>query len=92
MLRTLQDAGFAGKVKFIGFDSSPKLVDGLKSGEINALILQDPYRIGYESVKTIVAKIKGESVEARIDTGSTVVDKSNMDQPDIAKLVSPPKI
>lgn len=92
MLRTLQDAGFAGKVKFIGFDSSTKLVDGLKSGEINALILQDPYKIGYESVKTIVAKIKGQPVEARIDTGSTVVDKSNMDQPDIAKLVSPPKI
>ncbi|MBA3726272.1 MAG: substrate-binding domain-containing protein [Armatimonadetes bacterium] len=92
MLRALQDAGFAGKVKFVGFDSSEKLVDGLKSGQIDALILQNPYKMGYEAVKTMVAHIKGETVEKRIDTGAAVVDKANMEEPDMAKLIAPPKI
>ena len=53
MLRALQDAKLAGKVKFIGFDSSEKLVDALGKKELNALVLQDPMNMGYLGVKTI---------------------------------------
>jgi len=91
MLRVLQQNNWAGKVKFVGFDSSPKLLDGLKSGEINGLIVQNPRKMGYEGVKTIVDAINKRTVSKRIDTGATFVTKENMESPDIAKLIAPPK-
>ena len=89
MLRALQNAGFAGKVKFVGFDSSDQLVQGLNAGQIDALVVQNPVKMGYLSVKTMVDKLNGKPVEARIDTGATLVDKDNIKQPDIAALVNP---
>lgn len=89
MLRALQDGGLAGKVKFVGFDGSKQLVDGLTKGDINGLVLQNPVNMGYLAVKTIVAKIKGEKIETRIDTGATLVTKDNMTQPEIKELLQP---
>ncbi|MFN8220019.1 MAG: substrate-binding domain-containing protein [Fimbriimonadales bacterium] len=91
MLRTLQDNGWAGKVKFVGFDASAKLIEGLTKGEINGLIVQNPFNMGYLGVKTLVASLKKETVEKRIDTGATLVTKENMAQPDIEKLITAPK-
>jgi ribose transport system substrate-binding protein len=91
MLRVLQDSGWAGKVKFVGFDASPKLVEGLKSGQIDGLVLQNPRRMGYLGVKTIIDHIKGQSVEKRIDTGATLVTGKNMTEPEVAKLLEPPQ-
>ncbi|SRR5581483_4514250 len=91
MLRTLQDNGWAGKVKFVGFDASEKLVEGLRSGQIDGLVLQDPHAIGYLGVKTLVASMKGAKVEKRIDTGAKFVTKANMDSPEMARLLAPPK-
>lgn len=90
-LRTLQDAKWAGKIKFIGFDSSPKLIEGLKAGEINGLVVQNPRKMGYLGVKTLVQSIKGEKVDKRIDTGAVLVTKENLETPDIQKLVAPPQ-
>lgn len=92
MLRVLQDGGLAGKVKFVGFDSSPKLVDGLKSGQINGLVIQNPYKMGYLGVKTLIQSLKGGKVEKRIDTGVNLVTKENMDSPDMKKLLVPPQL
>jgi ribose transport system substrate-binding protein len=89
MLRALQDNGWAGKVRFVGFDASDNLVKGLRDGNIDALILQDPVKMGYLGVKTMAAHIRGEKVERRIDTGVSVVTKENMDQPDMKELVHP---
>jgi ribose transport system substrate-binding protein len=91
MLRVLQDNGWAGKVKFVGFDASPNLVKGLRDGNIDGLVVQDPVRMGYLSVKTMVAHLKGEKVEKRIDTGVHVATKENMDTAEIKPLVEPPK-
>jgi len=91
MLRVLQDNGWAGKVKFIGFDASPKLIDGLKEGQIDALVVQNPHRMGYLGVKTMLQALKKESVEKRIDTGATLVTKDNMTEADVAKLLAPPQ-
>ncbi|MBI5708073.1 MAG: substrate-binding domain-containing protein [Armatimonadetes bacterium] len=91
MLRALQDAGLAGKVKFVGFDSSAKLVDGMKGGQVMGLVLQNPYKMGYEGVKTIVAAIKGEKVEKRVDTGVSVITPENMASPESQKLLFPPQ-
>ena len=71
MLLALRDAGLAGgKVKFVGFDSATTLIEGLKAGDIQGLIVQDPFRMGYLGVKTTVAVLHGEKVSARVDTGS----------------------
>jgi len=89
MLRALQDGGFAGKVKFIGFDSSPKLVQALKDKQLNALILQDPMNMGYLGVRTMVQSLRGEKVEKRIGTGETLVTPENMADPKMQALLSP---
>jgi len=89
MLRALQDGGYAGKTKFVGFDSSAKLVEALKKGEINGLILQNPFRMGYLGVTTLVEHLQGKEVEKRIDTGATLVTQENMDLPEIRDLISP---
>jgi ribose transport system substrate-binding protein len=89
MLRVLQDNGWAGTVKFVGFDASPNLVKGLRDGAIDGLVVQDPVRMGYLAVKTMVSHLKGEKVETWIDTGVHVATKDNMDTPDIKPLVEP---
>jgi ribose transport system substrate-binding protein len=87
MLRVLQDNGWAGKVRFVGFDSSDNLAKGLRDGQVDALILQDPVRMGYLGVKTMVEHLQGRPVEKRIDTGVHVVTKENMDKPEMKDLV-----
>jgi ribose transport system substrate-binding protein len=90
MLLALEKAGLAGKVRFIGFDSSTKLIEGVKAGKIDGLVLQNPFNMGYLAVKTLVAHLKKEKVESRIDTGASLIDKANMDQPEMKALLSPP--
>jgi ribose transport system substrate-binding protein len=89
MLRALQDARLAGKIRFVGFDTSDKMVQALQDGELDALVLQDPFNMGYLAVTTLVRHIKGEKVEKHIDTGATLVTKANMDQPDIKDRLQP---
>jgi ribose transport system substrate-binding protein len=89
VMRVLQDSGWAGKVKFIGFDASDGLLAGLRSGAIEALVVQDPVRMGYLSVVTIVQHLRGQKVETRIDTGVHLVTRDLLDRPDIKQLVQP---
>lgn len=89
LLRVLQDNGWAGKVKFVGFDASPNLINGLRSGGIDGLVIQDPVHMGYTAVKTMVAHLKGQPVEKWIDTGVHVATKDNMDTPEIKALLQP---
>jgi ribose transport system substrate-binding protein len=89
MLRALQDAGRTKGLFFVGFDSSVKLVEALRKGEIGALVIQNPFRMGELGVETLLAHIKGEQVSPRIDTGVVLATKSNMDEPAIKQLLSP---
>jgi ribose transport system substrate-binding protein len=90
MLLALQQAGRAGQVKFVGFDSSEKLIQAMKDGHIHGLVLQDPLNMGYLAVKTLAAYLRGEEVKTRIDTGSQVATPDNMGEPRIQELLSPP--
>ena len=89
MLRALQGSGLAGKVKFVGFDSSERLVQALEKGEINGLVLQDPINMGYLGVKTMVKHLQGQKLEQRIDTGSEVATPENMSETRIRNLLEP---
>ena len=89
MLRVLEDNGWAGKVKFVGFDASDSLVKGLSDAHIDGLVLQDPVNMGYLGVKTMVAHIRGEPVERRIDTGVRLVTRDQMNDADAKELLHP---
>jgi ribose transport system substrate-binding protein len=89
MLRVLQDNGWAGKVRFVGFDASENLVKGLRTRQIDGLVVQDPVKMGYLSVKTLVAHIKGEPIERRIDTGVRLITPEELDNPEVRELLQP---
>jgi ribose transport system substrate-binding protein len=88
MLQALVQNGMAGKVKFVGFDATPELIEDLKKGQVDALVAQNPTKMGYEGVKAAVDKIKGKTVPPSIDTGVTVIDKANLESPDVQNLLA----
>ncbi len=85
----LQQLDLAGKVKFIAFDPSPPLIEGLKSGEVHGIVLQDPVKMGYEAVMAMMKHINGENVEERIVTGEYVATPDNMDTEEMQRLLNP---
>jgi ribose transport system substrate-binding protein len=89
MLRALGTTGRAGKIKYVGFDASDRLVEALQKGEIHGLVVQNPVRMGYEGVKTMVAHLRGQPVSKRIDTGVTLVTPDNLKDPEVDRLVHP---
>ncbi len=91
MTKALRDFELAGgQVKVVGFDASDQSVTDLKKGDVQALVVQDPVRMGRLGVKTLFKHLKGKRVRERIDTGVTLVTQENMDEPDVKKLLNPP--
>jgi ribose transport system substrate-binding protein len=88
-LEALEQSGMAGKVKFVAFDPSAKLIEGLEKGNVHGIVLQDPVQMGYASVKAVVASLRGEKVEPRISTGEYVATKENMPTEQYQKLLHP---
>lgn len=87
-LDDLRKSGITVDVTFIGFDTSPKLIKALQAGEIEALVSQDPKKMGYMAVETIVKHLKKESVEKEVDTGVELVTNERLkNEPEIRKLV-----
>jgi ribose transport system substrate-binding protein len=89
MLRALEGAGRAGKVKFVGFDVTPKLLEAMTAGTLDGLVVQNPFRMGEASVAALVARLNGGAIERRVDTGATMVTKANMEEPDVKALLAP---
>jgi ribose transport system substrate-binding protein len=88
-LRALQETGLAGKIAFVGFDSSVKLVQALEAGHIQGLVLQNPIKMGYLGVKLMTQHLRGERIEKVIDTGVYLVTRDNMNEPEIRSLLLP---
>jgi ribose transport system substrate-binding protein len=76
--QALKARNLSGKVKFVGFDSSDTIEQDLKAGVIDALVVQDPFNIGYSAVKTILAKLNGETPPKRIDSPAHVVATADL--------------
>jgi ribose transport system substrate-binding protein len=90
MLLALQDMGKAGKVKFVGFDASQILVDAMRAHQLDGIAVQNPMRMGYLGVKTMVAFLRKQPIEKKIDTGVTLVTPENLDLPETKDIVNPP--
>jgi ribose transport system substrate-binding protein len=85
----LKSRGLSGKVKFVSFDSSDSLIEDLKGGTIDAMVVQDPFKMGFEAVKTLVDKLNGATPPKRIDLPARVVHKADLDKPDVHQLLYP---
>ena len=88
MLLALKRNNLAGSKKFVGFDTSPGLMEGLRKDEIQALVVQNPKKMGHEAVKALVAKMKGERVPTVIDSGAALITQENLDTPEIQALLA----
>ena len=90
MLLALQDINKAGKVSFVGFDASQAFIDAMRSGQLNGIIVQNPFNMGYLGVRTMVDHLLGKPVDRKIDTGVMLVTNENMSSPEVQTLLHPP--
>lgn len=90
MLLALQDIGKAGKVSFVGFDSSQAFIDALNANQLHGIVVQNPFNMGYLGVRTMVESLQGKPISKKIDTGVMLVTKENMETPEVNALLHPP--
>ncbi|MFO0893363.1 MAG: substrate-binding domain-containing protein [Phycisphaerales bacterium] len=89
-MKALKDLGRPSGLKFVGFDSSEKLLKGLKDGQVDALVVQNPFRMGREAVETMARVLQGKEVPAVVDTGCILVTSSNLWEPAVQEVLRPP--
>ncbi len=89
-LLALEDAGKAGKIHFIGFDTSDVFVKAMRDGKLHGIVVQNPFRMGELGVKTVVDHLLGKPVEKRVDTGVTLINPANLGAPESQTLLHPP--
>lgn len=89
-LEALKNVGVDRQVKFIAFDPSDALIEALRNGSCAGIVLQDPVKMGYQGVMTLAGAIRGETAEPFISTGEYFASPSNMEDPNIARLLKPP--
>jgi len=90
MLSALQDISRAGKIMFVGFDASQIFIDAIRADQLHGIVVQNPFNMGYLGVRSIVDSLLSKPVEKRVDTGVTMVTKSNLDSTDVQTLIHPP--
>lgn len=89
MLLALQDIGKAGKVTFVGFDANETFFQALRNKQLQGVVVQHPFKMGYLSVKNMVDHLNGKPVEKEIDTGVTLVTPEDVDSPQAQELLRP---
>lgn len=87
--QAVKERGLAGKVKIVGFDSSPSLTDDLRAGILDSLVLQDPFQIGYQGLKTLVDYRAGRTLPKTIALPPALVTRDNLNDPKIQQLLNP---
>jgi ribose transport system substrate-binding protein len=87
-LEDLRKSGVQMNVRFVGFDFTPRLVESLEQGKLDALVVQNPRKMGYLAVKTLVEHLRGQPVEKFIDTGVELATKGRLETDEaLRKLV-----
>lgn len=85
----LKAMGRSGKTKFVAFDSSDSMIEDLRGGTIDAMVVQDPFGMGFEAVKSVVDKLNGKTPPKRVDLHARVIKKADLDKPEIKELLHP---
>lgn len=81
--------GRSSKVKLVGFDAGPTLEADLRGGVIDSLVVQHPFRMGYDSVLTAVRHFKGEKAEKIQNLAPRLVTRDNINNPDVQEQLNP---
>ena len=81
-MNAARSAGLLSKIKIVGFDTPPILVEAVKKGEVDSIVVQNPFAMGYEGVKAIVEHKAGKMVKERIDTGVGLLTTENINKPE----------
>ena len=85
----LKSRGAAGSVKFVAFDSSESMIQDMKAGVIDAMVVQDPFRMGFEAVRTLVDKLNGKTPPKHVDLSAHLIRREDLDKPEVRKLLFP---
>jgi ribose transport system substrate-binding protein len=88
-IQAIRSRNLSGKVKLVTFDFSETHVEALKDGTIDVMLVQDPFRIGYEAVKSLAEKLRGQTPVKRLDLPARVIVKADLDNPEVRALLSP---
>lgn len=92
LLEALTQTGLAGKVKFVAFDPSDRLIRGMSEGQVHGILLQDPFEMGRQSVVALVKHIRGEKVEPIISTGEYMATPENQGDEPFLRLLRPVRV
>ncbi|HKP10836.1 MAG TPA: substrate-binding domain-containing protein [Blastocatellia bacterium] len=90
MLLALQDINKAGKIMFVGFDSSETFVNAMNAKQLHGFVVQNPFHMGYLGVRTMVEHLQGKPVEKVIDTGVQIITPDNLNTAETQALLKPP--
>jgi ribose transport system substrate-binding protein len=85
----VRQAGKAGEIVIVGWDASPEEIQGVRDGVISALVVQNPFKMGYDGARAAVEIIReGANVESQ-DTGATIVTKDNLEDSEVQSVLNP---
>ncbi len=79
----------ARQVTMVAFDASEQLVADLRGGAIDSIVVQNPFRMGYESARMIGLKLRGETPAAHIDSGVALIVREDLAKADVQALLFP---
>lgn len=86
----VRQAGKAGKIKIVGWDTSEGQIEALRDGVITGLIGQNPFKMGFASTNATINEIRGDPAGFRdTDTGSMLINRRNLDTPEVQRLLNP---
>jgi len=89
-LLALEDVKKAGKITFIGFDTSDAFITAMRAGTLHGIVVQNPFRMGELGVRTMVDHLQGKPVEKKVDTGVQLISPETLDAPESQQLLHPP--
>ncbi len=88
-VQAVKQRGMSGKVKIVGFDASDTLVDDMRAGVIDSIVIQDPFKMGYESTRQMSLHLTGQPTTPHIDSGAYLLEPANVDTPEMQAVAFP---
>ena len=88
-IHAIRTRNLSGKIKLVTFDSSEDHLQGLRDGTIDVMLVQDPFRLGYEAVKSLAVKLSGKAPARRLDLPARAIVKADLEKPEVRALLSP---
>lgn len=85
----LKSRNLAGRIRFVGFDWSEAMLEDLRAGVLDAIVVQDPFRMGFEAVKSLAEKIEGREPPKRLDLPARLVRAADLELPEVKALLAP---